>query len=148
MASLHFRDILPQSKLAAVYRALIENHLGYGNIIWSCISDTKLDTLQKLQSRGKKLIENGKHKDGWAYDWVPVRRLIKYDRFVMTHKILNGKCPGNLQDKFTKGTKISSFLPQQNIIWYPFSVVYPFGTYLLTAPFSKSKNLHIILIAH
>ncbi len=27
------KDILPQSKLAAVYRALVESHLRYGNII-------------------------------------------------------------------------------------------------------------------
>ena len=31
------KDILPLSKLAAVYRALIESHLRYGNIIWGCI---------------------------------------------------------------------------------------------------------------
>ena len=35
------KDILPQSKLAAVYRALIESHLRYGNIIWGCISEDK-----------------------------------------------------------------------------------------------------------
>ena len=40
------KDILLQSKLAAVYWALIESHLRYGSIIWSCISDTKLDNLQ------------------------------------------------------------------------------------------------------
>ena len=39
------KDILPKSKLAAVYRALIESHLRYGNIIWGCISDTKISTL-------------------------------------------------------------------------------------------------------
>jgi len=39
------KDILPQSKLAAVYRALIESHLRYGTIIWGCISDSKLDTV-------------------------------------------------------------------------------------------------------
>ena len=47
------KDSLPQSKLAAVYRALIESHLSYGNIIWGGISDSRLDTLQKLQSRAK-----------------------------------------------------------------------------------------------
>ena len=62
------KDIQPQSKPAAVYRALIESHLRYGNIIWGCISDSKLDTLQKLQSRAKKLIECGKHKDGKICD--------------------------------------------------------------------------------
>ena len=45
------KDILPQSKLVAVYRALIESHLRYGNIIRGCISDTKQSNLQKLQSR-------------------------------------------------------------------------------------------------
>ena len=103
------KDILPQSKLAAVYRKLIESHLRYGNIIWSCISDTKLDNLQTLQSRAKKLIENGKHKDVWVCDWLPVKKLIKYDRLVMTHKILNGKCPENFQDKFTKRSRVSSY---------------------------------------
>ena len=73
------KDILPQSKLAAVYRALIESHPRYGNIIWGCISDSKLDTLQKLQSRAKTLIENRKHKGGWICDWLPVKKLIKYD---------------------------------------------------------------------
>ena len=46
-------DILPQSKLAAVHRAVMESHLRLGNITWGCISDTKLDTLQKLQSWAK-----------------------------------------------------------------------------------------------
>jgi len=67
------KDILPQSKLAAVYWALIESHLRYGNIIWGCISDSKLDTLLKLQSRAKKLSENGKHKDGYNCDWLRVK---------------------------------------------------------------------------
>ena len=108
-APQRLKDILPQSKLAAVYRTLIESHLRYGNIIWGCISDTQLDSLQTLQSRAKKLIENGKYKDGWVCDWLPVKKLIKYDRLVMTHEILNGKCPENFQDKFTKRSKFSSY---------------------------------------
>ena len=58
------KDFLPQSKLVAVYGALIESHLRYGNILWGCISDTKHDAPQKLQSRAKFLIENSKYKDG------------------------------------------------------------------------------------
>ena len=63
--------------VAAEYRALIESHLRYGNIIWSCISDARLDNLQTVQSRAKKLIENGKHKDGWICDWLPVKKVHK-----------------------------------------------------------------------
>ena len=34
------------------------------------------------------LIENGEHKEGWVCDWLPVKKLIKYDRVVKTHEIL------------------------------------------------------------
>ena len=39
---------------------------------------------------------------------VPVKKLIKYDSLVATHKVLYDKCPDNLQHKFTKRSKISS----------------------------------------
>ena len=52
------KDILPQSELAAVYRALIKSHLRYVIIIWSCISDTKLDNLQTLQSKSLLVLQN------------------------------------------------------------------------------------------
>ena len=57
-------NILPQSKLAAVYRALIESHLRCGSIILGCISNKKLDNLQKLQSRAKK-IDRKRKTQGW-----------------------------------------------------------------------------------
>ena len=65
--------------------------------------------MQKLRSRTKKLIENGKHKDWWIYDWLPAKKLIKYDRLVMAHKILNDKCPEYLQDRLAKRSQISSY---------------------------------------
>ena len=42
------KDTLPQSKLAALYRALIDSHPRYGNIVWGCIVDTKLQSWPKL----------------------------------------------------------------------------------------------------
>lgn len=35
------KNILPQTKLDAFYRSLIESNLRYGNTIWEGISDTK-----------------------------------------------------------------------------------------------------------
>ena len=66
----------------------------------SCISDTKLNALQKLKLRAKFLVENTKCKDGWICEWLPVKELIRYDRLVMTHKILRGSCPDNLQKNY------------------------------------------------
>ena len=40
------KNILPQRKFDQVYKALFENHLRYGNIFWSTLSNTKLSQLQ------------------------------------------------------------------------------------------------------
>ena len=38
----------------------------------------------------------------YLYENRGMIKLIKYDKLDMMHKILNGLCPDNLQDKFTK----------------------------------------------
>ena len=46
-----FKDVLPQSKLCDVYRALFESHIRYGNVVWGSLSSAELQTLQRLQNR-------------------------------------------------------------------------------------------------
>ena len=58
------------------------------------------------------LIENGEHKEGWVCDWLPVKKLIKYDRLVMTHEILNGKCPETLQINLPRYPRYQAFQPE------------------------------------
>ena len=41
------KDILPQSKLEQVCRALVESHLWYGNELWGSLSDTKLNCIEQ-----------------------------------------------------------------------------------------------------
>ena len=116
--------ILPQTKLEQVYRALVESHLRYGNELWGSLSDTKLDHLQYLQDRARTLIENAHSKDGWVCNWLSVINCIKYDKAVMTYKILNNLCPGSLHGKFTMRSQISAYetrnchdinIPKQNL---------------------------------
>ena len=102
-------NILPQTKLEQVYRALVECHLRYGNELWGSLSDTKLDHLQHLQDRARTLIENAHSKDGWVCNWLSVLNLIKYYKAVMTYKILNNLCPGSLHGKFTMRSQISAY---------------------------------------
>ena len=64
--------------------------------LWGSLSDTKLDHLQHPQSRARTLIENAHSKDGWVCNWLSVLIMIKYDKAVMTYKILNNLCPGSL----------------------------------------------------
>ena len=91
------KNILSQKQLATVYRALIESHLRYCSVIWGCLSNTKLESLQRLQNRARRLIECARHKDGWVCDWLDVRNLVRYDRLITTYKINNGRCPENLK---------------------------------------------------
>ena len=53
---LKLKNILPQTKLDQVYRALLESHLRYCNQIWGSLSNTKLDHLQRLQNRARTLM--------------------------------------------------------------------------------------------
>ena len=57
------QNVLPQSKLCDVYRALFESHLRY--VVWGSLSSTKLQTLQCLQNRALSIIESAKFKDPW-----------------------------------------------------------------------------------
>ena len=100
-AMFKLKNILSQKQLATVYRALIESHLRYCSVIWGCLSNTKLESLQRLQNRARRLIECARHKGGWVCDWLDLRNLIKYDRLITTYQINNGLCPENLKNKFT-----------------------------------------------
>ena len=59
------KNILPQSKLDQVYKALLESHLRYSDELWGKLSNTKLDHLQRLENRARTLIEGSRLKDGW-----------------------------------------------------------------------------------
>ena len=118
------KNILPQSKLDQVYRALFESHLRYGDELWGSLSTTKLEHLQRLQDRAQTLIESAKFEDGWICKWLSVSSLIKYDRAIMTYKIMNGLCPDSLRGRFITRSEISGYstrnmldidIPRQNL---------------------------------
>ena len=79
------KDILPQSKLCDVYRALFESHLRYGDVIWGSLSATNLHTLQRLQNRAISIIERAKIKDHWQNNLLNIETLIRFDRSVMVY---------------------------------------------------------------
>ena len=102
------KNILPQSKLLDVYRALVESHLRYANVVWGALPSTKLSTLQKYQNRAFNLIESSKIKDAYNKNVLDVRELL-FDRAVMTFKIVNMLCPEGLQNKFIERSSLSNY---------------------------------------
>ena len=67
------KNIFSQSSLSNVYRALVESNMRYADVIWGNLSNSKIESLQRLQDRIKS---------------------------VMVYKILNQLCPENLRSKF------------------------------------------------
>ena len=103
------RQLLPQSQLFQVYRALVESHLRYGNLIWGHLSATKIHSLQKLQDRAMTLIQSAPIKDRIPSATLSLNELIKLDQAMMVHKILNEQCPEILKQKFTKRSQVSKY---------------------------------------
>lgn len=110
LASLKkLRNIIPQTKLCSVYYAIVESHLRYANEIWGSLPKTKLDTLQRLQDRARSIIESARFKDNWSCDWLSVENIIRFDRSVMTYKIMNKLSPESLWDKFQQRSSQSNY---------------------------------------
>ena len=103
------KNILPQSQLLDVYRALVESHLRYANVVWGALPDTKINTGQKYQNIAFNLIESTKIKNAYNRNVLDVRELMVFDRAVMAFKIVNMLCPESLQNKFTKRSASSNY---------------------------------------
>ena len=103
------KNLISQSQLDHVYRALVESHLRYANVIWGSLSKSKMNTLQRLQDRACSIIAKAKQKDNWSHNWLTVEQLIKFDRSVMTYKIINRHCPESLWEKYQRRTQHSNY---------------------------------------
>ena len=110
------KNILPQSKFDQVYKTLLKSHLRYRDELWGSLSNTKLDHLQRLQTRARTLIESSRLKDGWSCNWLSVSNLIIFDRAVMIYEIMNGLCPDNLRGRLVTRSQISNYPARNQLI--------------------------------
>ena len=107
------KNILLQTKLDQVYKALLESHLRNSDDLCGSLSNTKLVHLQRLQTRARTLIESSRLKDGWSCNWLSVSNLIIFNRAAMIYKIMNGLCPDNLRGRLITRSQISNY-PTRN----------------------------------
>ena len=102
------KNLISQSLLDQVYRALIESHLRYANVIWGSLPKSKLNTLQRMQDRARSIIDKSRLKDNRSHNWLTVEQLTKSDRSVMTYKIISRQCPESPWDKYHHRTQHSN----------------------------------------
>ena len=83
MLVLHLKkmtNILPQSQLSNVYRALVESHMRYADVIWGHLSNSKKESVQRLQDRAISIIETSRIKDEWSHNVLRTEQLVMFDR--------------------------------------------------------------------
>ena len=103
------KGILPQSMPFQVYKALVESHLRYADVVGGSLSNTKISALQILQNRAFDTIEASKIKDSLIRSTFSIDQMFQFDRLVLIFKIINKICPENLLDKFTERSTISKY---------------------------------------
>ena len=110
LASLKtLKNIVSQSQLSNVYRALVESHIRFADVIWGSVSNSKMESLQRLQDRAISIIDTARIKDDWSKNFLQVKQLITFDRSVMTYKIMNRLCSENLWNKFQRRSHYSNY---------------------------------------
>ena len=87
------KNILLQCQICSMYYALTESYLHYDDVIWYSFCKTKLIALQLLKTRACSIIKSANIKVGWSCSWLNVENTIRYDRNMMTYKIINRLCP-------------------------------------------------------
>ena len=67
------KNILSQSSLSNVYLALVESNMRYSDVIWGSLSNTKIESLQRLQDRAISMIHGARIKDNWTPNLLTVK---------------------------------------------------------------------------
>ena len=61
----------------------------YADIIWRCLSNSKIEYFQRLQDRAVSMIHKSRLKDNWTPEFLSVTQLIAFDRAIIVYKIFN-----------------------------------------------------------
>ena len=69
------KSILPLFSLSNVYRALMESHMRCADAIWGSLSNSKLESLQRLQDRAVSMIHTSRIKDNWTPKFLAIEQL-------------------------------------------------------------------------
>ena len=98
---------LSPDDLHKMYRGTVEPHFSYCCSVWGCYSETKLNSLQKIQNRAARIITNSPYDASAApplqnLGWSSIKDLIRKETATLTYKALNSLAPRYLGELFRK----------------------------------------------
>ena len=103
----HAKTFLPSGVLQKMYRGIVGPQFSYCCSVWGCCSETKLNSLQKIQNRAARITTNSPY-DAPAVPllqnlgWPSIRDFIKKETATLTYKALNSLAPQYLGELFNR----------------------------------------------
>ena len=106
----HAKKFLPSGDLRKMYRGIVEPHFSYCCLVWGCCSETKLNSLQKIQNRAARItrITTNRPYNASAAPLLQnlrfpsIKDLIRKETATLTYKVLNSLAPHYLGELFSK----------------------------------------------
>ena len=100
-------NFVSMETLKNIYRSIVGPHLNYCCSVWGSSGITRIESLQKLQTRAARIVT------GSSYDapseplrkdlgWLSVKEMIVKETSTMMHKSLNDLVPKYLSDLFVR----------------------------------------------
>ena len=98
---------VPLGTLNSMYKGIVEPHFNYRCSVWGSCGTTRLNKLQKLQSRAAIIVTDSEFDTLAApliqnLGWPTIRQLIHRETSTMTYKCLNLLAPAYLSGCFSK----------------------------------------------
>ena len=103
----HAKKFLPSGDLQKIYRGIVEPHFSYCCSVWGYCSETKINSLQKIQNRATRITTNSPC-DASAVPllqnlgWQSIKDLIRKETTTLSKKALNSLAPQYLGELFSK----------------------------------------------
>ena len=103
----HAKKFLPSGDLQKMYRGIVEPHFSYCCSVWGRCSETKLNSLQKIQNRAARITTDSPYDASAApllqnLAWPSIKDLIRKETATLTYKALNSLAPQYLGELFSR----------------------------------------------
>ena len=103
------RKFLPRNTLSKMYRGIVEPHFRYCCSVWGNCGVTRLQTLQKLQTRAARIVTRSNFDSSAKplihnLKWPTISDIIRSETATIMYKSLNGLAPEYLSNRFVKNS--------------------------------------------
>ena len=108
------RQFVPPASLHLIYKALIQSHFDYCNVVWGSCGIELADKLQKLQNRAARALTLSSHDADASQlfqnlNWKKLSTQRDIQKALMVFKSRNGLAPEYLNSKFTARSNTTSY---------------------------------------